>query len=310
MNIVKLIERQRQPAEVVVAVFGTHATLSLEPVEMLQRVQQVLTLKVTFFGIEPRWCKILGMCNLGSATLTQLLRAAEEDPFAYPWPTMMKKIEEVYDVDPSLHAAELLICTEPVAGCLMLRQISAAQGKVLPMLGYFGVALFNGCPPQDVDTFWNEFATILPADAKTVLSTNNLILSEQIFYQTGQRFPYVRAHGLYTDTSYDPRYLGVVLFWRSPLYAYASTACAIEKVLAGFTGYPLQFQFVEESESIPYTKAAQYRSVAMLPHDHALMSFYELYSISIPLLMPSAEWMFRLLYMRGQLSVGALEYPA
>ena len=36
----------------------------------------------------------------------------------------------------------------------------------------------------------------------------------------------------------------------------------------------------------------------------ALMSFFELYSANVPLLMPSAEWMYRLLYMRGQLSVG------
>ena len=34
------------------------------------------------------------------------------------------------------------------------------------------------------------------------------------------------------------------------------------------------------------------------------MSFYELYSATVPLLLPSAEWMYRLLYMRGQLSVG------
>jgi len=34
------------------------------------------------------------------------------------------------------------------------------------------------------------------------------------------------------------------------------------------------------------------------------MSFFELYSANVPLLMPSAEWMYRLLYMRGQLSVG------
>ena len=38
--------------------------------------------------------------------------------------------------------------------------------------------------------------------------------------------------------------------------------------------------------------------------NEALMSFYELYSANIPLLIPSAEWMYRLLYMRGQLSVG------
>lgn len=38
--------------------------------------------------------------------------------------------------------------------------------------------------------------------------------------------------------------------------------------------------------------------------------FYELYSAGIPLLMPGAEWMYRLLYQRGQLSVGERMYQA
>eukprot|EP00971_Amphidinium_carterae_P022308 439909-Amphidinium_carterae.3 len=33
-----------------------------------------------------------------------------------------------------------------------------------------------------------------------VLSVNNLVLSEQVMYQTGARLPYVRAHGLYTGS--------------------------------------------------------------------------------------------------------------
>ena len=47
-----------------------------------------------------------------------------------------------------------------------------------------------------------------------------------------------------------------------------------------------------------------WRLLVLLLWTEALMSFYELYSANIPLLIPSAEWMYRLLYMRGQLSVG------
>ncbi|CAJ1449187.1 unnamed protein product [Effrenium voratum] len=106
-----------------------------------------------------------------------------------------------------LETFALLLCTEPVAGCLMLRRLSVQQGRPLPMLGYFGVALLNGCPPQDVPTFWQNFGELFVPNARVRLATNNLILSEQIFYQSGQRLPYVRAHGLYTEVFYTPQLL-------------------------------------------------------------------------------------------------------
>ncbi|KAF4708178.1 hypothetical protein FOZ62_015683, partial [Perkinsus olseni] len=40
------------------------------------------------------------------------------------------------------------------------------------------------------------------------------------------------------------------------------------------------------------------------------MTFYELYSMEVPIFIPSEEWMYRLLYQRGQLSVGEAMYQA
>ncbi|CAE7194332.1 unnamed protein product, partial [Symbiodinium necroappetens] len=76
-DLVQRLSQVRTPSDVSVAVFGTHATLSLEPVDMLTRSQGFFRVKATFFGLEPRWCEILGLCNQGSSTITQLLRAAE-----------------------------------------------------------------------------------------------------------------------------------------------------------------------------------------------------------------------------------------
>eukprot|EP00439_Symbiodinium_sp_Y106_P039649 s2576_g4.t2 len=310
-DLVQRLSQVRTPSDVSVAVFGTHATLSLEPVDMLTRSQGFFRVKATFFGLEPRWCEILGLCNQGSSAITQLLRAAEEDPYAYPWDTLSQHLSAAAAGDQALREAQLLLCTEPVAGCVMLRQwASRERGATLPMLGYYGVALLNGCPPQDVKTFWRGFSELLDSGSMARMATNNLILSEQIFYQTGRRLPYVRAHGLYTEVSYSPKLLDQVLFWRSPLFAYATLRCAMFRFLEGFGQYPLKFYFLEGSESVPYAKAVSFRAIAMLPHDHALMSFYELYSTATPLLLPSAEWMYRLLYMRGQLSVGERWYQS
>ncbi|CAE7399906.1 unnamed protein product [Symbiodinium natans] len=179
LDLVARLSQPRAKALVQVAVFGTHATLSLEPVDMLKRSQAHFELKATFFGLEPRWCEILGLCDQGSSAITQLLRAAEEDPFAYPWDTLSQHLSAAASADPALREAQLLLCTEPVAGCIMLRQWASRERGSLPMLGFYGVALLNGCPPQDVKTFWRGFGELLDSSSKTRMATNNLILSEQ-----------------------------------------------------------------------------------------------------------------------------------
>eukprot|EP00927_Polykrikos_kofoidii_P054553 TRINITY_DN48961_c0_g1_i1.p1 TRINITY_DN48961_c0_g1~~TRINITY_DN48961_c0_g1_i1.p1 ORF type:complete len:799 (+),score=82.67 TRINITY_DN48961_c0_g1_i1:79-2475(+) len=310
-----LLRRRSVPETAMVAVFGTHATLSLEPVEMLRRYVHGVPSQVVFYGLEPRWCQILGVCNQGSAVVGQLFKAAEADPYAYPWEVLSQRLSEIYDGDAKLRASNLLLCTEPLAGCLILREVAAARGQRLPILGYFGVALLNGCPPEDIDTFWWHFANLdarrdeagrLPA----VLSVNNMMLSEQIFYQSGRRLPYVRAHGLYTSMSYTPLKTSEILVWRAPLFTYSTILCAMNRFLAGMPEYPMSFRFVGESESLSYPEISSYQAVTLFPWDHALMTFYELYSAGIPLLMPGSDWMYRFLYQRGQLSVGEPLYQS
>ena len=41
---------------------------------------------------------------------------------------------------------------------------------------------------------------------------------EQIYYQSGYRMPYVRAHGLYTNMAYAPT-RNEILIWRAPLFS-------------------------------------------------------------------------------------------
>ena len=59
-----------------------------------------------------------------------------------------------------------------------------------------------------------------------------------------------------------------------------------------------------------YSVVAQHRSLILLPWDHALMTFYELYSMAIPLFLPKVEWIYRFVYQRGQLSVGEPLYQS
>lgn len=36
-----------------------------------------------FYGLEARWCQILGMCDQGTEALGKLFKDAEKDPYAY-----------------------------------------------------------------------------------------------------------------------------------------------------------------------------------------------------------------------------------
>ena len=48
----------------------------------------------TFFGLESRWCNILGMCDQGTAALGQLFKDAEKDPYAFPWDVMAAQVDK------------------------------------------------------------------------------------------------------------------------------------------------------------------------------------------------------------------------
>eukprot|EP00439_Symbiodinium_sp_Y106_P073808 s1310_g13.t19 len=246
----------------------------------------------------------------GSAALVQLFKDAEKDPYTFPWSKLSEVLAKLLVQDEGLRAAEALLCTEPLAGCLMLRDLAEQAGRRLPLLGYLGVALLNSCPPDDTDLFWDSLIHVMDSPDLAEIAVNNLILSEQVYYQTGYRMPYVRAHGLYTGMAYAPSKLQNVLVWRAPLFSYVTTRCAVMHFIAANPGLNIDFRFMEEGESLPYAEVATFKAVALIPWDHALMTFYELYSANIPLLMPGTEWMYRLLYQRGQLSVGERLYQA
>ncbi len=61
--------------------FGTHATLSMEPVHMLTKfVFKHRPLEPVYYGLEPRWCEILGMCNRGDPAFAKFFKDAEQNP--------------------------------------------------------------------------------------------------------------------------------------------------------------------------------------------------------------------------------------
>lgn len=55
----------------------------------------------------------------------------------------------------------------------------------------------------------------------------------------------------------------------------------------------------KDFQPLSYSEIARFRAVVLFPWDHALMTFYELYSMNIPIFIPSKSWLIRLLYSDG-----------
>merc|ERR1719387_3213273 len=294
-------------------VLGTHATLSLEPVDMLSRLLEKAPLTSGFYGLERRWCAILGICIEGatSEAFTALFRRVEQEPYGHPWDQVLGEVRTLYDQDPHLQAADLMVCTEPFAGCLMLQAIAAERSRRLPLLAFLGVAILNNCPPLDIPRFWEAFRSQVLESDNTVVAVNNPILAEQLYYQAGFRPPTVRAMGLYTNVTHVPLRTDA-LIWRSILFMFQAFRCAVGHFVDKFEapgGYPINLVWMGD-EAITYKDIASFRATVLLPWDHALMTYYELYSMEMPLLLPAKEWMLRFVYMRGQLSVGEPMYQS
>lgn len=312
-NFENNVAQQEQNKDLNIAVFGTHATLNMEPVHMLSSfVFTDRKIKPVYYGVEERFCGLLGMCDRGDPQFSQFFRRVDQDPYAFSWAEYEKEILAVYERDPLLNSGslDLLLCTEPLVGCLMLQKLyKEKQGKRLPLLAYLGVALLIYVPPYDLKNFWNLLDEQME---DTVIYTNNRVLREQVFYQTGIRAPYVRSHGLYTNAVYTPL-THDVLFWRAPLFVYPTMRCAIQQFLRNIKNTGASFpgiRFLEEQESMEYSAVALFRMVILLPWDHALMTYFELYSMGMPLMLPKEDWIYRFIYQRGQLSVGEPLYQS
>lgn len=84
--------------DLLIAVLGSHATLSNEPITMIQKFIKD-DIKPVFYGLEPRWCHLLQMCDHGDEKLGKLFKASEKDPFAYPWSRLENELREVWNTD-------------------------------------------------------------------------------------------------------------------------------------------------------------------------------------------------------------------
>ncbi|CAE8627079.1 unnamed protein product [Polarella glacialis] len=284
---------------------GTHPTLTLEAVSMLRDFAfasgQVVNVRRTL-GITYKCAVFPDMCAEG-------IDSGVEDPVAaligrfeapppyesYTFARIAEALEVVGRELLSGKGFDILVCTSPFVVCALLQR---ATDK--PMLGYLGLPLLWKRPTDHFDnaTARKEFWALLPgllARPDVVLATNNPVLTEQIAYQAPQAIlPVVRPHARFTRATYAPTRLREAMLVSRTKFLWVTLGCALRHFMSN--EYPITFTIANSDSKFEFREMAAHRAVVLVPWEHALMAFYEFYSMSVPLLMPAASWAYRLVF--------------
>lgn len=221
-----------------------------------------------------------------------------------------------------LKGVDLFLCT--IATCrqeFLTRHVPEAylclvfEPLELPIVGYFGHPLLFMVPlasPEPREAFWASF-TSMARSRGVAFAVSDPFLQMQFEYQVGSlgRLKAIRTHALYTNVVHVAggeevlvldrphesvlmcllqRAMGPTEVWRtqegrlraaeSPEYPYRFITSSLE----------LRFLFKVSSGSLTdktFKSFARFRAVVLWPYDMDLITFYEFYSMNMPLFMPN-----------------------
>lgn len=171
-----------------------------------------------------------------------------------------------------------------------------------PVFGYvanpFGAYLLPGEPQR---RFYSEFHDIIASDMRNTYAVVSPHLSALLFWHTGVRVPVVRPLGIYTYATYRPSLRDVLVtkqivhFWDIVCVLNQFSVTLSEAESARDTRFWLRrynatrFVHLKQLKDSSWRNWARHRAAVMLPYDPQLMTFYELYAIGVPLLVPGPE---------------------
>lgn len=299
-ELAKQLSTTLQCAEIRIIAVGTHPTLTLEPVTMLRDFaftsNQVLKVLQTL-GITYKCTVFPEMCGDSTESVDDpvaSLIGRFEAPPPYERYTLDVISQRLSEVAAQLDF-DLLVCTSPFIVCGLLQAFTQK-----PMLGYLGLPLLWKRPTDHFDNttardiFWG-LLTYLQERPDVVLATNNPLLTEQIAFQAkGALLPVVRPHARFTQAVYAPSRLYDALLVSRTKFMWVTLGCALRRFMDDT--YPIKFTVANSDSKFSFSEMAAHRAVVLIPWEHALMAFFEFYSMSIPLLMPDASWSYRLIF--------------
>jgi len=306
-----------------VVVLGHHLGSSLEPFTMFREALRVgVQLDVHAFFAGQRHpkpglvCKEFGYCDtnldLDSWFKTYESRwLGEYEWMATGWDLALSKLANIVGSSAVLMASDVIICGGPAWFCSMLRSIRPS-----PMLMYFAWPIAP-MVPADIKT--HVFAqikllgqTLAPP---TVLIVANWALAAQFAVQLSMYVPVQRPQGIYVNQTYSPIPAldgrPKVMVTRVGHWA-GQSGIALLETTWGFmeqehreTGkkFPLDIVFLSirirgtnTNRALTYGEFAKFYACVFWPWDVMMLLFNELYTLTMPLLVPARRWMHQLMF--------------
>lgn len=309
-----------------VLVLGHHLGSSMEPFSMLRAALEVgvaVDVQARFFGQRhPKpglVCREFGYCD-ENPRLEAWFRRYESrwlgtyDWMPHLWDEALAELSGVVGSSGFVGASDVAICGGPAWLCVMLRSVWS-----VPMLLYFAWPIAPLIPAEfKTQLFTHVRALAQAADPPAVFVAANWVLAAQFALQLRVDVPVQRPHGIYVNHTYAPtRAPGGkhrILVTRLGVWAATSGLALVEMMVAFLTeraraGLQDDFEVVplgvrlrhaDTSVAVTYEDFAQFLACVFWPWDVMMLLFNELYTMTMPLLLPSHRWMIHI--MSHQLS--------
>lgn len=308
------------PDQVRILVAGHHLGSSMEPYTMLRRALAIASpgtgVDVQFHGqrhpAQGIVCLEFGYCNTYKGLEDWFRRyetrwLGEYDWMSDRWLEVLEALAGVVEKDPFLTGADCVVCGGPAWFCVMLRTVR----PTLPMLLYFAWPLAPMVPGTVKPHLLAHLQVLSRTfDPPTVFIAANWLLAAQFALQIHIVVPVHRPHGLYANQTYAPvvapNGLARILFSRLGQWTLQSGPALLEQLWSfvreeqhgNRNNFPFELVFlsvrvrgIEPIFHLSYAELAEFHACVFWPWDEMMLLFDELYTMTMPLLVPDRHWM-------------------
>lgn len=274
---------------------GVHASLSAEPLNVWQAHIAEVEHRHLIRDQYPVWlpdkCGTLysGMhCDTIEDAITVLFRDAFPSSATSRDPINILEVRDTFIAlaEPLVRNVDVFLCTVPYL-CLL-------RPPSLPAIGYFGHPMVFLTPKKEWPTLWRAFDTM----ENFKFAVSDPFLQMQYEYQYGSVVPFIHSLAPYTHATYMPQRNEVLVVERPHECV---LLCALQHFLEPIADRPrtddrmteaygpqYKWKFTTRSRTDrTFRTFSTFYAVALWPYDMDLITFYEFYSMQMPLFMPS-----------------------
>ncbi|CAE7780868.1 unnamed protein product [Symbiodinium sp. CCMP2592] len=278
------------PPAVRVWATSTHPTLLLEPLSIwagFATLEATLCVRGCAAELAGVTCVEGGLVN---EILQRHLGSLEDSLGHFPLLPSLENFRTDFEESDfaSKIQADVLVCGEPAFICLLLAELNRT------VLGYVGNPLGAYLTADDQMQFYS-FVAQVPQRTSSLYAALQLVfmappIAAQGYWQTGIRLPVVRPVALYAKSSrpkHMPNSEDVLI--TKQVYTFWDFQCLLNSALPSASGRTWSFKYMTDLKDRSWGAWASSRAAVVLPYDPQTLVFYELYSLAVPLLVPSKD---------------------